>query len=202
MNLLLHGIGAEDATSPIVVDDALRPTRATVRDGADESAVRRKSSMTFVNAEGEAEREDLVSLRDDFWASTSNKQLNFLQHVKTLAQAGRAGRDRRAGQRPLRGRRGETIRRKLLHECDVHTHLRLPTGRFYSSARREGERPVLSIVKPAAENAVDEESFGSTTYGTNKPSTLKAEPAPARKTCDDFVAALQGGRPERSARRA
>lgn len=31
--------------------------------------------MTMVNEAGEAEREDLVIVRDDFWASTSNKQL-------------------------------------------------------------------------------------------------------------------------------
>jgi len=30
------------------------------------------------------------------------------------------------------GRAGETVRRKLLHECDVHTLLRLPTGLFYA----------------------------------------------------------------------
>jgi type I restriction enzyme M protein len=30
------------------------------------------------------------------------------------------------------GGAGETIRRKLLHECDVHTLLRLPTGLFYA----------------------------------------------------------------------
>ena len=27
--------------------------------------------------------ESLVVVREDFWASTSNKQLNFLQHVKS-----------------------------------------------------------------------------------------------------------------------
>ena len=66
----------------------------------------RKSSMTFVNDEGEVEREDLVVVRDDFWASTSNKQLNFVQHVKTLLGDQRPRRDGRARQRALRGRRG------------------------------------------------------------------------------------------------
>ena len=40
--------------------------------------------MTIVNAEGQAEQQALTVLRDDFWASTSNKQLNFVQHVKTM----------------------------------------------------------------------------------------------------------------------
>jgi type I restriction enzyme M protein len=73
-----------------------------------------------------------VIVRDDFWASTSNKQLNFVQHVKTLlAINGRA-----AVVVPdnvlFEGGAGETVRRKLLHECDVHTLLRLPTGVFYA----------------------------------------------------------------------
>jgi hypothetical protein len=40
---------------------------------------------------GDEEKQSLVVHRDDFWASTSNKQLNFLQHVfTTLKQHGRA----------------------------------------------------------------------------------------------------------------
>jgi type I restriction enzyme M protein len=74
----------------------------------------------------------LVIVRDDFWASTSNKQLNFVQHVKTLL-----GIDGRAAMVVpdnvlFEGGAGETVRRKLLHECDVHTLLRLPTGVFYA----------------------------------------------------------------------
>ncbi len=76
MNLLLHGIGAEDADSPIAVDDSLKG------DPGDRYQMvltnppfGKKSSMTIVDVEGETEREDLVIVRDDFWASTSNKQL-------------------------------------------------------------------------------------------------------------------------------
>ena len=92
----------------------------------------RKSSMTMVNEAGEAEREDLVVVRDDFWASTSNKQLNFLQHIKTMLKIdGRA-----AVVLPdnvlFEAGAGETIRRRLLAECDLHTILRLPTGIFYA----------------------------------------------------------------------
>src|SRR5207249_11899733 len=80
----------------------------------------------------ETEREDLVVVRDDFWASTSNKQLNFVQHVKTLLEIG----GRAAVVVPdnvlFEGGAGETVRRKLLHDYDVHTLLRLPTGMFYA----------------------------------------------------------------------
>src|SRR5437867_1601026 len=44
----------------------------------------KKSSITVINEEGEQAKESLVVVREDFWASTSNKQLNFLQHVKSL----------------------------------------------------------------------------------------------------------------------
>lgn len=133
MNLLLHGIGAEDAESPIRVEDALK---ADPHDRFEMVLTNppfgRKSSMVFVNEEGEADREDLVVVRDDFWASTSNKQLNFLQHVKTLLKPNGRAAIVVPDNVLFEGGAGETIRRKLLHECDVHTLLRLPTGVFYA----------------------------------------------------------------------
>ena len=91
----------------------------------------RKSSMTVVGADGIAARESATVERQDFWATTSNKQLNFLQHVVTqLDLHGRA-----AVVVPdnvlFEGGAGETIRRRLLQACEVHTLLRLPTGIFY-----------------------------------------------------------------------
>jgi type I restriction enzyme M protein len=92
----------------------------------------RKSSMTMINEAGEAEAEELVIVRDDFWASTSNKQLNFLQHIKSMLKIG----GRAAVVLPdnvlFEGGAGEKIRRRLLVECDLHTILRLPTGIFYA----------------------------------------------------------------------
>src|SRR5437660_6964331 len=102
----------------------------------------KKSSITVINEEGEESKEALTYVRDDFWATTSNKQLNFLQHVKSCLKIhGRA-----AIVVPdnvlFEGGAGETVRRELLKQCDVqHTaataywHL-LCTG-------REGERLVL-----------------------------------------------------------
>jgi len=132
MNLLLHGIGSADGESPVVVDDSLRADPSRRYDLVlTNPPFGRQSSVHYVNAEGEAERESLVVVRDDFWASTSNKQLNFVQHVKTLLRIG----GRAAVVVPdnvlFEGGAGETVRRKLLHECDVHTLLRLPTGIFY-----------------------------------------------------------------------
>ena len=119
MNLLLHGIGAEDADSPIVVDDSLKGDPGDRYDIVlTNPPFGKKSSMTVVNAEGESEREDLVIVRDDFWASTSNKQLNFVQHVKTLLKIGGRAAIVVPDNVLFEGGGGETVRRKLLHECE------------------------------------------------------------------------------------
>ena len=133
MNLLLHGIGTPNGQSLVTVADALRGDPGVRVDVvAANPPFGRKSSMTMVNEAGEVEREDLVIVRDDFWASTSNKQLNFLQHIKTMLKIG----GRAAVVLPdnvlFEAGAGETIRRRLLAECDLHTILRLPTGIFYA----------------------------------------------------------------------
>src|SRR5207248_6902851 len=85
MNLLLHGIGAAEAPSPVTVDDALRSDPGDRFDMVlTNPPFGKKSSVTIANAEGGVQRETQSVVRDDFWATTSNKQLNFLQHVKTL----------------------------------------------------------------------------------------------------------------------
>ena len=131
MNLYLHGIGGDETN--IVVDDSLRTHPGVNFDMVlTNPPFGKKSSLTFVGSDGEAERESLVVERPDFWATSSNKQLNFLQHVRSLLKMhGRA-----AIVVPdnvlFEGGAGETVRRHLLNECDVHTLLRLPTGIFYA----------------------------------------------------------------------
>lgn len=174
MNLLLHGIGAEDADSPIRVEDALAADPGQRFEMVlTNPPFGRKSSMTVVNAEGETAGEDLVILRDDFWASTSNKQLNFVQHVKTLlAMHGRA-----AVVVPdnvlFEGGAGETIRRKLLHECDVHTLLRLPTGIFYAQGVKAN---VLFFDRKPASESPWTQRLWVYDYRTNIHHTLKQNP--------------------------
>jgi type I restriction enzyme M protein len=41
-------------------------------------------SLLFVNEEGDMEKDDQIIVREDFWTSTSNKQLNFVQHIYSL----------------------------------------------------------------------------------------------------------------------
>jgi type I restriction enzyme M protein len=150
MNLLLHGIGHPEGESLVTVDDALRSEPSTKCDMIlTNPPFGKKSSFTVITAEGESEREDLTYLRSDFWATTSNKQLNFVQHVhSSLAMNGRA-----AVVVPdnvlFEGGAGETVRRRLLQECDVHTLLRLPTGIFYAGGVKANV--IFFDRKPAAE---------------------------------------------------
>jgi type I restriction enzyme M protein len=133
MNLYLHGIGVESSESPIRVADSLAAHPGKYFDMVlTNPPFGKKSSVTFVTDEGEVRRETQNIVRDDFWTSTSNKQLNLVQHVRSiLEQHGRA-----AVVLPdnvlFEGGAGEVVRRRLLNDCDVHTLLRLPTGIFYA----------------------------------------------------------------------
>ena len=174
MNLLLHGIGTPTGDSLVTVADALRADPGVRVDViAANPPFGRKSSMTMVNEAGEVEREDLVVVRDDFWASTSNKQLNFLQHIVRMLKIG----GRAAVVLPdnvlFEAGAGETIRRRLLAECDLHTILRLPTGIFYAQGVKANV--VFFDRKPAAADPWTKETW---VYDlrTNKHFTLKTSP--------------------------
>ncbi len=200
MNMLLHGIGSQDF-EPITVDDSLA---ADPGDRFDlvltNPPFGKKSSTTIVGevAPGiHASRDIRASMhirgkvskardsieRDDFWTTTSNKQLNFVQHVKTLLkQNGRA-----AVVVPdnvlFEGGAGETIRRKLLHECDVHTLLRLPTGLFYAQGVKAN---VLFFDKKPASETPWTKKLWIYDLRTNKHFTLKTDSL-KREDLDEFV---------------
>ncbi|MDQ2883109.1 MAG: type I restriction-modification system subunit M [Actinomycetota bacterium] len=133
MNLLLHGIGKASGPELIEVHDSLAEkvqNHATLV--LANPPFGRKSGFTSVDELGRVTRDDDSYERDDFWVTTSNKQLNFVQHIYRLLTIG----GRAAVVVPdnvlFEGGAGETIRRRLLHECDVHTLLRLPKGIFYA----------------------------------------------------------------------
>ena len=131
MNLYLHGIGCVE--SPIETGDALVSDPGKRFDVVlTNPPFGRKSSITIVNSEGKGDREALIYERQDFAATTSNKQLNFLQHVKTILKINGKAAIVVPDNVLFEGGAGETVRRKLLAECDVHTLLRLPTGLFYA----------------------------------------------------------------------
>ena len=190
MNLLLHGIGAEDAGSPIAVDDSLKGDPGERYDMVlTNPPFGKKSSMTVVNAEGESEHEDLVIVRDDFWASTSNKQLNFVQHVKTLLKIGGRAAIVVPDNVLFEGGAGETVRRKLLHECDVHTLLRLPTGIFYAQGVKAN---VLFFDRKPASETPWTRTLWVYDLRTNMHFTLKQNPL-RYEHLEDFLAEYKPG---------
>jgi type I restriction enzyme M protein len=192
MNLYLHGIGGE--ASPVHQRDALISAGTKRFDMVlTNPPFGKKSSYTVVGEDGDIERESQVYERDDFIATTSNKQLNFLQHVKTLlAIEGRA-----VVVVPdnvlFEGGAGETVRRKLLQECDVHTLLRLPTGVFYAQGVKANV--LFFDRKPAAETPWTRDLW---VYDlrTNMHFTLKQNPL-RYEHLRDFIEAYKSDRRDR-----
>jgi|TARA_R110000851_G_scaffold128128_1_gene260343 type I restriction enzyme M protein len=133
MNMFLHNIGEIDGESLVSPNDALV---ATSQDSYDYVLANppfgKKSSMSFTNAEGEQETDDLTYNRQDFWATTSNKQINFVQHIRSMLKTTGKAAVVLPDNVLFEGGAGETIRRKLLENTDLHTILRLPTGIFYA----------------------------------------------------------------------
>jgi type I restriction enzyme M protein len=188
MNLYLHQIGANgdgSGHSPIHVGDALAAHPGEHFDMVlTNPPFGKKSSVTFITEDGELRNETQTIVRDDFWVSTSNKQLNFVQHVKTiLEQHGQA-----AVVVPdnvlFEGGAGETLRRKLLDECDLHTLLRLPTGIFYAQGVKANV--IFFERKPASETPWTK-TLWIYDFRTNINFTLKQNPL-TRADLDDFVA--------------
>jgi len=184
MNLVLHGIQAEsESVVPILVKDALVAKHGEYEVVLTNPPFGKKSSVTITNDEGEQKRDSLIINRDDFWATTSNKQLNFLQHVFTiLKQHGRA-----AVVVPdnvlFEGGAGEKIRRELLKQTDVHTLLRLPTGLFYAQGVKAN---VLFFDRKPAQEKPWTKKLWIYDLRTNMHFTLKESPL-KRSDLDEFV---------------
>ena len=131
MNLYLHGLGGGDKAL-VEIGDSLLTKPAEVDMVLTNPPFGKKSSFTVISDDGKRDTEKIYYERKDFWATTSNKQLNFVQNVYSmLADNGTAAvvvPDNVLFEAGV----GEKIRRALLNNCDVHTLLRLPTGIWYS----------------------------------------------------------------------
>ena len=125
MNLYLHGVGID--SSPVKCEDSLEKEPSCLYD------VILANPPFGTRPAGLGE---ISSMRQDFFAKTSNNQLNFLQHIMLLLKVG----GRAAVVLPdnvlFEGGAGETVRKKLLADYDLHTILRLPTGIFYAQGVR------------------------------------------------------------------
>jgi type I restriction enzyme M protein len=184
MNLFLHNIGDIDGDNFISPADSLvSDTGLRVDYVLTNPPFGKKSSMTFTNEEGEQETDELTYNRQDFWATTSNKQLNFVQHIRTLLKSdGRA-----AVVVPdnvlFEGGAGETVRKKLLETTDLHTVLRLPTGIFYKPGVKANV--IFFDNKPASKDPWTKEVW-IYDFRTNIHFTLKKNPLKI-EDLDEFI---------------
>jgi type I restriction enzyme M protein len=194
MNLLLHGAGDPRGESIIEVKDSLIAdpgTRWSVV--LSNPPFGRKSSVTMIGADGRESHDDIAIERTDFVVTTSNKQLNFLQHIATILDTyGRA-----AVVLPdnvlFEGGAGETLRLRILRDFDLHTMLRLPTGLFYANGVKANvlffdKRPARADGQPWTEK------LWVYDFRTNVHFTLRQNPL-TRAHLDDFVAQFAPGRP-------
>jgi type I restriction enzyme M protein len=192
MNLVLHGIGPMEGagTPPIVAEDSLFADPGTRFDVVLTNPPFGKKGSVTVRPEGtRRERQPLEVVRDDFWVSTSNKQLGFVQHVKTILGAG----GRAAVVVPdnvlFEGGAGQIVRRRLLAEYDVHTLLRLPTGIFYAQGVKAN---VLFFDRVGPERRLATRCVWVFDLRTNVRFTLRTDPL-TRRDLDEFVKCYKAG---------
>ncbi len=171
MNLFLHNIGDIDSENFISLTDALIADTGNRYDYVlANPPFGKKSSMTFTNEEGEEEKEDLTYNRQDFWVTTSNKQLNFVQHIRTMLKSDGKAAVVVPDNVLFEGGAGETVRKKLLETTDLHTILRLPTGIFYAHGVKANV--IFFDNKPASKDPWTKEIW-IYDYRTNIHHTLK-----------------------------
>ncbi len=190
MNLYLRGIDADPCPIKSGIDSLAGDPGERFSVVITNPPFGKKSSIAVVNEAGDLEKEDNVYERQDFWTATKNKQLNFVQHVKTLLKI----HGRCAIVVPdnvlFEGGAGETVRRNLLKQCDVHTLLRLPTGIFYAQGVKANV--LFFDAKPAQEKPWTSKLW---VYDlrTNMHFTQKTNPL-KRADLDEFVACYRPGK--------
>lgn len=194
MNLFLHGVGDLKDTPEIEVTDSLkRGIKGEVDKSEQVDIILANppfgvSSSDIPTIDKKQSEKDGYFLRKDFWVTTSNKQLAFLQHIVTmLNENGRA-----AVVLPdnvlFEGGAGETIRKKLLEKTNLHTILRLPTGIFYAQGVKAN---VLFFEKSTEKKTPVTKDVWYYDYRTNIRHTPKKNPLRLQHLVD-FINCFQG----------
>jgi type I restriction enzyme M protein len=185
MNLYLHGIGG--GASPVEQRDALLwDDGKRFRIVLTNPPFGKRQSYRIVNQEGEIESERQDYVREDFTVTTSNKQLNFLQHVMTILEPGGSAAVVLPDNVLFEGGAGETLRRRLLRDFNFHTLLRLPTGIFYKQGVKAN---VLFFEKVAGSERIATDRLWVYDFRTNQNFTLRERPLKA-SDLDGFVTAF------------
>ena len=185
MNLYLHNIGDIYGNVPVTQGDSLLTDPGYRVDYVlTNPPFGKKSSITMTNEEGEEEEEDLVYNRQDFWTTSSNKQLNFVQHINTIMKATGKAAVVVPDNVLFEGGAGETVRQKLLQTTDLHTILRLPTGIFYKPGVKAN---VIFFDKKPASPEMQTKEIWIYDFRTNVHFTLKQHPM-TDGDLEDFIA--------------
>ena len=189
MNLSLHGIGGDKGVVHSGHDSLAAPWSKEYTMILANPPFGKSQSLLFVTEEGDTEKDDQVIVREDFWTSTGNKQLNFVQHIFSLLKInGRA-----AVVLPdnvlFEGGAGEKVRKNLLQKCNVHTLLRLPTGIWYANGVKAN---VLFFDKKEGRPEPWTDKLWVYDLRTNKHFTQKQSPI-TRRDFDEFVECYQPG---------
>ena len=133
MNMYLHNIGDLTSDPPVERADSLLSKPGTLFDCVlTNPPFGKKSSITITNDDGTQKKETMTYERQDFWTTTSNKQLNFVQHVRSMLKPDGHAAVVVPDNVLFEGGAGEKVRKRLLDMTDLHTIIRLPTGIFYA----------------------------------------------------------------------
>jgi type I restriction enzyme M protein len=186
MNLYLHGLGGVDKTI-VETKDSLAKQPAVADMVLTNPPFGKKSSITVINDEGKRETEKIYYERQEFWATTSNKQLNFVQNVYSMLKETGTAAVVMPDNVLFEAGAGEKIRRRLLMSCDVHTLLRLPTGIWYSPGVKAN---VLFFDKKPASKTPQTKELWVYDLRTNQSFTLRQNPI-ADDDLKDFVQCYQ-----------
>ncbi|WP_293302488.1 class I SAM-dependent DNA methyltransferase [Pedobacter sp. UBA4863] len=172
MNLFLHDIGDLIKTPDVNIEDSLINPIDQKTNIVLANPPFGKSSSYYITNDKKMAEQDSYFYRSNFWTTTSNKQLAFVQHiVSMLEEDGRA-----AIVLPdnilFEGGAGEIIRKKLLEETNLHTILRLPTGIFYANGVKSN---VLFLEKKKGSKKPLTKEVWVYDYRTNIHHTLKKQ---------------------------
>ena len=193
MNLYLHNIGDLNPAPPIDRRDSLfELPRQRFGYVLANPPFGKKSSTIITNKDGDVERESLTCQRQDFWATTANKQLNFMQHIRSMLKIDGQAAVVLPDNVLFEGRAGEQIWKQSLRSTDLHTILRLPTGIFYAQGVKANV--LFFDNKPASRDSHTHELWVYD-YRTNVKHTLKTNPLQTSHLAD-FVTCYRPGNRE------
>lgn len=195
MNMYLHNIGEIGGEVTISSADSLAADPGVRYDYVlTNPPFGKKSSITVTTEEGKQDKQTFTYNRQDFWATTSNKQLNFVQHIHTILKSTGLAAVVVPDNVLFEGGAGETVRKRLLETTDLHTILRLPTGVFYAQGVKANV--IFFDSKPAAKEPWTKEVWYYD-LRTNSHFTLKTNPL----TYEDLADFVECYKPDERHRR-